>query len=246
MSSSGDSSTTSSNQGTAATGTSQWGQNSTSGQTASGNSGSQGQSTYGQNNPTSTTGSTDSSTGGQNSTGSNVGQSGTASDMGSASAQNSTTGSTYGSGSTAGNSSTSMDRSSTANMQHIRGRVSRVDQDNNSITLDRGLTLKVDDSTEIVGVDSSTSGISSLHEGQQVRASYDSSSNSAKKIEVVGKKSKKSMKSHGSTSSSDTSSVGSDTSSDSSGTSKARIPNPNTATTPAQGTTGGSDGEKKQ
>ena len=53
--------------------------------------------------------------------------------------------------------------------------------DPHSLSLDRGLTLKVDDSTEIVGVDSSTSGISALHEGQQVRASYDSSSNSAKK-----------------------------------------------------------------
>jgi hypothetical protein len=141
-----------------------------------------------------------------------------------------------------------MDRSSSANVQQIRGRVSRVDQDNNSITLDRGLTLKVDDSTEIVGGDSSTSGISAIHEGQNVRASYDPSSNSAKKIEVVGKKgNKKSMKSHGSTSSSDSSSLGSDSSSsDSSGTSKARIPNPNTAKTPAQSTTGGSDGQQKQ
>jgi len=146
--------------------------------------------------------------------------------MGSATAQGSTSGSTSGTG----------------NVQHIRGRVSRVDQDNNSITLDRGLTLKVDDSTEIVGVDSSTSGISALHEGQQVRASYDASSNSAKKIEVVGKKSgKKSMKSHSSTSSD--SSLGSDTSS---GTSKARIPNPNTSNTPAQSTTGGSDNQQKQ
>jgi hypothetical protein len=132
-------------------------------------------------------------------------------------------------------------------MQQIRGRVSRVDQDNNSITLDRGLTLKVDDSTEIVGGDSSTSGISAIHEGQNVRASYDPSSNSAKKIELVGKKGKKSMKSHSSTSSSDSSSIGSDSSSsDSSGTSKARIPNPNTAKTPAQSTTGGSDGQQKQ
>ena len=145
----------------------------------------------------------------------------------------------------ANNSSSSMDRSSTGTVQHIRGRVSRVDQDNNSITLDRGLTLKVDDSTEIVGVDSSTSGISALHEGQQVRASYDASSNSAKKIEVVCKKGSKKMKSHSSTSS-DSSSIGSDTSSDSSGTSKARIPNPNTAKTPAQGTTGGSDNQQKQ
>jgi hypothetical protein len=178
-----------------------------------------------------------------------MGQSGTASDMGSASGQPSTTGtgSTYGSSSTANNGSSSMDRSSTGNMQHVRGRVSRVDQDNNSITLDRGLVLKVDDTTVIVGIDSSdASGISSLHEGQQVRASYDSASNSAKKIEVVGKKgNKKSMKSHSSSSSD--SSIGSDSSSsDSSGTSKARIPNPNTAQTPPQSTTGGSDNQQKQ
>jgi hypothetical protein len=159
--------------------------------------------------------------------------------MGNANAQTNTT------GSMASNSG-SMDNSSTSgNVQHIRGRVSRVDQDNNSITLDRGLTLKVDDSTEIVGVDtSSASGISALHEGQQVRASYDAQSNSAKKIEVVGKKSshnKKSMKSHTS-SSSDSSTMDSS----STGTSKARIPNPNTAKTPAQSTTGGSDNQQKQ
>jgi len=232
-------STYGSNQGQGTSGSSQYGQTGTS------NSGSTGTSTYGQNNPSSTTstyGQTGSS--GQNSgstygssssstadrSGSNMGQSGTASEMGAARAQGG-----------------SMDRSGSANVQHIRGRVSRVDQDNNSITLDRGLTLKVDDSTEIVGVDSANAtGISALHEGQQVRASYDASSNSAKKIEVVGKKgNKKSMKSHSSSTSSDSSSIDS-SSSDSSGTSKARIPNPNTAKTPAQSTTGGSDSEQKQ
>ena len=102
------------------------------------------------------------------------------------------------------------------------------------------ITLKVDDSTQIVDSSgqSSSSNLSSIREGAQVRASFDPSSNRAQRIEVMGKSGKKGMHKK-SSSTSDTSGEGS---------MKTKAPNPNTAKNPAQDTTGtpSSNSDQKQ
>ena len=165
------------------------------------------------------------------------GQAGTTGSSGSTSDQSGTTGS---SGSTYGQSGTSgsMDRStmgSSANLKSAVGRVSKVDSDGKSISIaSRGgspITLTVDDSTQIVDSSGATSSdLSSIKEGSQVRASFDPASNHAQRIEVMGR----SKKMHRRSGSSDQ--TGSLDQSENS--MKTKPPNPNTAKSPAQNTTG--------
>jgi hypothetical protein len=71
----------------------------------------------------------------------------------------------------------------------VTGAVEKVDQ--NSITLDQsagGVTLTVDSQTQVMRRGQPVAaGISAIHEGTQVRASFDPASNRADKIEVMGK-----------------------------------------------------------
>jgi hypothetical protein len=86
-----------------------------------------------------------------------------------------------------GSSGSSSDQ---ANLRTVTGSVQRVDQ--NSITLDKGVTLTVDSQTQVLkGGQPVAAGISAIKEGTQVRASFDPASNRADKIEVMGSKSKK-------------------------------------------------------
>ncbi|MGZ6126271.1 MAG: hypothetical protein ACXWLR_14990 [Myxococcales bacterium] len=105
-------------------------------------------------------------------------------------------------------SGSSTGSSDQANLRTVTGAVAHVDQ--NSITLDQsagGVTLTVDSQTQVLHKGQPVAAdISAIHEGTQVRASFDPASNRADKIEVMGsaKKSKKSKsaKSPGSDSSS--------------------------------------------
>jgi hypothetical protein len=146
-----------------------------------------------------------------------------------------------------------MDRSSSlgsANLKSAEGRVSKVDSDGKTIVInsrqDGRITLKVDDNTQIVDSSggSSSSDLSSIREGSQVRASFDPSSNRAQRIEVMGKSGKRGMhKKSGSTS--DTTGGSADRSE---GSLKTKAPNPNTSSNPAQDTTGrpSSQSDQKQ
>jgi len=85
----------------------------------------------------------------------------------------------------------------------VTGSVSKVDQ--NSITLDQGVTLTVDSQTQVLRRGQPVAaGIAAIHEGTQVRASFDPASNRADKIEVMS--TRKSKKSKSSTMGSDSSS----------------------------------------
>jgi hypothetical protein len=112
----------------------------------------------------------------------------------------SASGSTYGqnptgsagstSGSTAAGGSVAGSASDNSNLKTVTGSVAKVDE--NSITLDTqsagGVTLTIDSQTQIVRRGQPiSSGVSSIHEGEQVRASFDPASNRADKIEVMGK-----------------------------------------------------------
>jgi len=208
---------------------------STYGQSGTGSSGS----TSGQNNPN--TGSSSSSTSPGGMSGSTSGQSGAGSSTSSGSLGS--TGSTSGQSSTAQSDTStgtsgsrgSMDRGSSAgsmaNLKSAVGRVSKVDPDGKSLVIssrqgDR-ITLTVDDKTQIVDSSgSSSSDLSSIREGTQVRASFDPASNRAEKIEVMGKSGKKAM--HKKTANSD--STGSDSM-------KTKAPNANDANNPPRDTT---------
>jgi hypothetical protein len=92
-----------------------------------------------------------------------------------------------------------MSSATNPNLKVASGRVSKVDQDGKSITVDQSsgtgaLTLSVDERTQILDSTGSytSSSISSLQEGYQVRASFDPASNHADKIEVTSKGAKKS------------------------------------------------------
>ncbi len=78
---------------------------------------------------------------------------------------------------------------SSDNLETVTGSVAKVDQ--NSITLDQsagGLTLTVDSNTQVLRRGQPiAAGISAIHEGEQVRASFDPASNRADKIEVMGR-----------------------------------------------------------
>src|SRR5207253_667981 len=171
-------------------------------------------STSGQNNPNA--GSSSSSTSPGSTTGSASGQSDT---------------STGTSGSRG-----SMDRSSSsgsmANLKSAVGRVSKVDPDNKSVVIssrqgDR-ITLTVDDNTQIVDSSgSSSTDLSAIREGSQVRASFDPASNRAQRIEVMGKSGKKAMHKK---SASTSESTGSDSM-------KTKAPNANDANNPPRNTT---------
>jgi hypothetical protein len=124
---------------------------------------------------------------------------------------------------------------SSANLKSAVGRVSKVDSDGKSISIaSRGgspITLTVDDSTQIIDSSGATSSdLSSIKEGSQVRASFDPASNHAQRIEVMGR-SKKMHKRSGS--SDQTGSLD-----QSEGSMKTKPPNPNTSKSPAQNTTG--------
>jgi hypothetical protein len=75
-------------------------------------------------------------------------------------------------------------------MRTVTGAVAKVDS--GSITLDQsagGVTLTVDSNTQIMRRGQPVSqGISAIHEGTKVRASFDPASNRADKIEVMGGK----------------------------------------------------------
>jgi len=77
-----------------------------------------------------------------------------------------------------------------SSMRTVTGAVAKIDS--NSITLDQsagGVTLTVDSSTQIMHHGHAvTAGISSIHEGQQIRAKFDPASNRADKIEVMSMK----------------------------------------------------------
>jgi len=134
-----------------------------SGQTGTGSSGSYGQS-----------GSSGSSTYGQSGTGS----------TGSQGSMGSSSGSMGSSG-----ASGSASASDQGNLRTVTGQVQKVDQ--NSITLDQGVTLTVDSQTQVLRRGQPVAaGISAIHEGTQVRASFDPASNRAEKIEVMGKRAK--------------------------------------------------------
>src|SRR5207253_3967702 len=78
--------------------------------------------------------------------------------------------------------------SDTSNLRTVTGSVAKVDE--NSITLDQaagGVTLTVDSQTQVIRRGKPAAGISSIREGEQVRASFDPASNRAEKIEVMGK-----------------------------------------------------------
>jgi hypothetical protein len=159
-------------------------------------------STYGQNPGSSSSGSTIGSAGTSGSTsgttagssGSTYGQTSTGSTV--------SAGSTYGqtgTGSTSGSSGSAMPGSATsgavagssdnASLRTVTGAVAKIDQ--NSITLDQaagGVTLTVDSQTQVLRRGQPVAaGISAIHEGQQIRASFDPASNRADKIEVMGK-----------------------------------------------------------
>ena len=215
-------SSTGSTSGQSGTGSSTTGSGSTYGQSGTGSGTTGSGSTYGQSGT------------GTGSSGSTYGQSGTGSSTGSGSTYGQSGTGSSGSGSTASDMGTSssrgsMDRSSTgssANLKRTVGRVSKVDSDAKSISIAmRGgapLTLIVDDNTLIVDSSgSTTSDLSSIKEGSQVRASFDPASNHAQRIEVMGR-GKKSRSSDQSGSLND----------------NTRAPNPNTAKNPAQSDTG--------
>jgi len=111
------------------------------------------------------------------------------SDTGSPTATNappsSSTGSTYGANT---GTSGSVSGTSTDNFKTVTGAVAKIDQ--NSITFDQsagGLTLTVDSNTQVLRRGQPiAAGISAIHEGEQVRASFDPASNRADKIEVMG------------------------------------------------------------
>jgi hypothetical protein len=96
--------------------------------------------------------------------------------------------STYGSNAPSSSGSVS-GSSDNASLRTVTGAVAKVDQ--NSITLDQsagGVTLTVDSQTQVIRRGQPiAAGISAIHEGQQVRASFDPASNRADKIEVMGK-----------------------------------------------------------
>src|SRR5439155_23774621 len=99
-------------------------------------------------------------------------------------------GSTYGSNApTTGGSVSGSASSDNASLRTVTGSVAKVDQ--NSITLDQsagGVTLTVDSQTQVIRRGQPiAAGISAIHEGQQVRASFDPASNRPDKIEVMGK-----------------------------------------------------------
>jgi len=131
----------------------------------------------------------------------------------------------------------SMDRGSSsgsmANLKSAVGRVSKVDPDGKSVVIssrqgDR-ITLTVDDNTQIVDSSgASSSDLSSIREGAQVRASFDPASNRAEKIEVMGKSGKKAMHKKSASTSDSTGSEGS---------MKTKAPNANDANNPARDTT---------
>jgi hypothetical protein len=77
-------------------------------------------------------------------------------------------------------------------LRTVTGNVAKID--NGSITLDQaagGVTLTVDSTTQITRKGKAVSqGISAIHEGAQVRASFDPASNRADKIELTGMKKK--------------------------------------------------------
>jgi hypothetical protein len=99
----------------------------------------------------------------------------------------------------------------------VTGSVQKVDQ--NSITLDQGVTLTVDSQTQVLRRGQPVAaGISAIREGTQVRASFDPASNRAEKIEVMGTKSKSKKGSSSGMSSTGSSSGSSGSVSGSSGT----------------------------
>ncbi|MFL5014560.1 hypothetical protein, partial [Rhizobium sp.] len=174
------------------------------GQSGSGSSGSSGQSgtSSGQS------GSTYGQSGNSGSSGSS-GQSGNAGSMGSTAGSTGAMGSSGGSAGAMGSSGSSSDQ---ANLRTVTGSVQRVDQ--NSITLDQGVTLTVDSQTQVLRRGQPVAaGISAIKEGTQVRASFDPASNRADKIEVMGTKSKKKSPSSTGTQNQTTKQPGSDTSS---------------------------------
>jgi hypothetical protein len=100
-------------------------------------------------------------------------------------------GSSHGTNNTGVSGSATADTSATAdsaNMRTVTGSVAKVDS--SSITLDQaagGVTLTVDSTTQVVRKGHSvSSGISAIHEGEKVRASFDPTSNRAGKIELMG------------------------------------------------------------
>lgn len=98
-----------------------------------------------------------------------------------------TAGSTYGANT--GTSGSVSAVPSADSFKTVTGSVAKIDQ--NSITLDQsagGVTLTVDSNTQVLRRGQPiAAGIAAIHEGQQVRASFDPSSNRADKIEVMGR-----------------------------------------------------------
>jgi hypothetical protein len=146
--------------------------------------------------------------------GTTYGQSGTSGTVagqsdpsGAAAGQSGTSGSTYGQSGTSSSGSATMGSGSTygqntasgsasvpgssdnASLRTVTGAVAKVDE--NSITLDQaagGVTLTIDSQTQVIRRGQPiAAGISAIHEGTQVRASFDPASNRADKIEVMGK-----------------------------------------------------------
>jgi hypothetical protein len=75
-----------------------------------------------------------------------------------------------------------------ANVRSVTGQVAKVDSQSQSITVDQpsgSLTLTVDSSTQVTRLGRPLLGITSLHEGQQIRASFDPASNRAQRIEIM-------------------------------------------------------------
>jgi hypothetical protein len=89
-----------------------------------------------------------------------------------------------------GSSSGSMATADSSSMRQVTGQVAKVDQTANSITLDQGsgsLTLTVDQNTKVQRNGKATMGLSAIREGEQVRASFDPSSNRADSIDIIGR-----------------------------------------------------------
>jgi hypothetical protein len=77
---------------------------------------------------------------------------------------------------------------SSAGLRTVSGSVAKVNE--SSITLDQsagGVTLSVDSQTQVLRNGRPAQGISSIREGERVRASFDPASNRAEKIEIMGR-----------------------------------------------------------
>jgi hypothetical protein len=125
---------------------------------------------------------------GQSGSSGSMGQSGSSTGSGSSYGQSGNADASMGQTGTSGSASSARD---SGGLRQVTGQVAKVDQTANSITLDQasgGLTLTVDQNTKIQRNGKAAMGLTGIHEGEQVRASFDPASNRADSIEVTSRK----------------------------------------------------------